>query len=642
MNWDVVYELRERLEAAAIAGVNLIVEDFRLKRAVQQMEPLAKASPVFQKIVAMAEKIVQAECEDRAGLLLDTLGLLDAVLCTQAAHQVEGELTSPESSGYSGDIYRKISYGRLAAVLEAFRGTGGGRYAVIEEAHREDPEIFEDYRMKYWMVQALGDSYAELAEMVAGWLEREGDAIIPLLKKGFVADGKREMARRIQVLDRIAGGRENEFYRMAASEGSKEVREPALFAMRHDMSNLSLLLDYQKTEKGKCKEAAMQALSYMEGEKAAEFWKERMAKKPEETAGYLMSSDQDWAGDLIAEVLEQWIARGVPSEDETEEKPKGKETKEERAKERAKERAERDQYRQRLELLWKAAAGKHSKKICDCYEIMYQILPKEVPAVLSQSVIRSCHPSLCRLAEEMYDKYGEAFLEPVFMASVLTATAEETYERFHEFLSPDGLLRKLTGKKQDATGVLYGFAKIVYREQEGKYGITLEELNSPLRERQVCRWISAGLDLRWYPLLLHYPGRFATGRRNSYSMYRNYYDWMLAKLYRPDVEELQEPYGEFFYKGALRLTPTTEGIQMMKRCGWKKYDGLLASCVKDGNSIPSYLLRQLLSELPLTNEELASELDEIIRHRNGKRDNGIAILEHWRDGLWSGVSAEKL
>ena len=55
-------------------------------------------------------------------------------------------------------------------------------------------------------------------------------------------------------------------------------------------------------------------------------------------------------------------------------------------------------------------------------------------------------------------------MEPVFLVSVLTASAEETYERFHEFLKPDGILRKLTGKKQDATGVLYGFAKIVYRE----------------------------------------------------------------------------------------------------------------------------------------------------------------------------------
>ena len=140
MNWDVVYELRERLETAAIAGVNLIAEDFRLKRAVQQMEPLAKASPVFQKIAAMAEKVTQAECEDRAGVLLDTLGLVDAVLCTQATNQLDGELVEPEPGGYAGDIYRKISYGRMAAVLEAFRGTGGGRYAVIEEAHRSDPD----------------------------------------------------------------------------------------------------------------------------------------------------------------------------------------------------------------------------------------------------------------------------------------------------------------------------------------------------------------------------------------------------------------------------------------------------------------------------------------------------------------------
>ena len=45
--------------------------------------------------------------------------------------------------------------------------------------------------MKYWMVRALGDSYGELAEMVAEWLTQEGDSVIPLLKKGFIPDGKR-------------------------------------------------------------------------------------------------------------------------------------------------------------------------------------------------------------------------------------------------------------------------------------------------------------------------------------------------------------------------------------------------------------------------------------------------------------------
>ncbi len=62
----------------------------------------------------------------------------------------------------------------------------------------------------------------------------------------------------------------------------------------------------------------------------------------------------------------------------------------------------------------------------------------------------------------------------------------------------------------------------------------------------------------------------------------------------------------------------------------------------DGNSIPSYLIRSLLSELPMTNQELADELDQMIQQRKGKVTNGITIMEHWRDGLLSGVPVEKL
>lgn len=46
MNLNPLYELKERLESSIIAGVSLLSEDFRLTRAVEQMEPLSKASPV--------------------------------------------------------------------------------------------------------------------------------------------------------------------------------------------------------------------------------------------------------------------------------------------------------------------------------------------------------------------------------------------------------------------------------------------------------------------------------------------------------------------------------------------------------------------------------------------------------------------
>ena len=83
MNLQPFYDLRERLHVVANAGVNLITEDFRLKRAVEAIAPFAKVSPVFQKIEQMVKKLISPACPDRSMVLLDTLALLDAVLTTQ-------------------------------------------------------------------------------------------------------------------------------------------------------------------------------------------------------------------------------------------------------------------------------------------------------------------------------------------------------------------------------------------------------------------------------------------------------------------------------------------------------------------------------------------------------------------------------
>lgn len=63
-----LYELHERLGAAAVAGVNLIGDDFRLRRAVEQIRPLAQAVPVIKKLYTMAENVMAPDCEDRPGL----------------------------------------------------------------------------------------------------------------------------------------------------------------------------------------------------------------------------------------------------------------------------------------------------------------------------------------------------------------------------------------------------------------------------------------------------------------------------------------------------------------------------------------------------------------------------------------------
>ena len=52
MNLQPLFDLKDRLEHAAVAGTGLLDEDFRLKRAGESLTPLAAASPVFGKITA--------------------------------------------------------------------------------------------------------------------------------------------------------------------------------------------------------------------------------------------------------------------------------------------------------------------------------------------------------------------------------------------------------------------------------------------------------------------------------------------------------------------------------------------------------------------------------------------------------------
>ena len=93
MNLEAIYDLRERLEQAAIAGVKLLPEDFRLQRAVENAALLSKAAPVFRQIEERGRALLSAPEEERADQLLDLLALLSAVLVTQAHSGGEGELS---------------------------------------------------------------------------------------------------------------------------------------------------------------------------------------------------------------------------------------------------------------------------------------------------------------------------------------------------------------------------------------------------------------------------------------------------------------------------------------------------------------------------------------------------------------------
>lgn len=75
-------ELKERLVYSIVAGTQLLQEDFRLKRTVELFAQLANKNPVFCKIYTGLQQLLQAEKEQQGVLLLNLLGLVDAMLYT--------------------------------------------------------------------------------------------------------------------------------------------------------------------------------------------------------------------------------------------------------------------------------------------------------------------------------------------------------------------------------------------------------------------------------------------------------------------------------------------------------------------------------------------------------------------------------
>ena len=126
MDTEPIYELRERLRAAGIAGTNLLSEDFRLKRAVEAFKPLETASPVFAKIGQLAQQLLAPDCQNPQGVLLDTMALVDAVICTLGAVDVSGEIQPVETlmpvqddAKNSGSMIVNAPYSTLKELLEA-------------------------------------------------------------------------------------------------------------------------------------------------------------------------------------------------------------------------------------------------------------------------------------------------------------------------------------------------------------------------------------------------------------------------------------------------------------------------------------------------------------------------------------------
>ena len=296
-----VYELKARLRAAAIAGTNLLSEDFRLKKAAESFAPMAAASPVFAKINEMTTKLLNDGSPEN---LLDTITLVDAVITTLGAVDVQGELEDIPVSE-SGMVIVNAPYSQLSAILGALTESGGGQYNTFIEMKENYPELLNDYRVKPAMVKGLGAPYSELADEVAATIGEMGAEMLPLLKNGFDPKGKKEMLRRLSVIERIAGAQENDFYLEQLENAEKDIRKRLIYALRHDEKNIDKLFELVKTEKGNSKTAAISALASFDNEKAGACVEEYAKKKPAEALKLMDRVSSEWSSEFTARLIER-------------------------------------------------------------------------------------------------------------------------------------------------------------------------------------------------------------------------------------------------------------------------------------------------------------------------------------------------
>ncbi|MCI8602149.1 MAG: hypothetical protein HFE45_11295 [Oscillospiraceae bacterium] len=622
MNLQPLYDLKERLEQAAMAGVGLLGEDFRLKRAAEAMAPLAAASPVFKKIEAGVQGLLAAPKEARSGALLDTLALIDAVAYTQGSVGAAGELL-PLASEPVG-AYLAYSYSQLSPVLNALTSKGGGRMALLEQAFAVMPKMFSDFRVLPALVESgLGDSYGEIGDLCVNILAAQGEAALPLLYEGFDPAGKTAMVRRVQAIGLIEKEKANGFYLAQLEKAKGGVKEALIWALHYDAANAEQLAILCQTEKGKNKEAAHWALSRLDSPVMEDYFRKLAEKAPLEAVNYLWLAASGTASRLTAELFLKTIA---PFEADLNRVVSA------------------EQGKLLTSLLW-ALPGKSGPEICEAYrrcaalKLSGRMAEKDgghirvrgkvfafddgLPMALYRSVMFQPSAELRALAEELCGKYGGLWATPVLAHALLTKSAAGAYEQAEALLGPKGFFENPNRQRVQVAQAL--FQGLTWDEEKKCFQLN----NWEFRYYTTVSWVDAEapwrqqifepLDLRWYDLLLE------VGTNGQL-------DGILGGLLNSDNPEICQKLGRHFYdqitSGQYDLTPhLPRYVQYLTRCGWKDWEGLVPKAALARKRINWSIVPSMLEMMPITNAERLAQLTAVDELYQSKKIT--AVNNYW-------------
>ena len=636
MNFESLYELKNRLENVAVVGINLAKDDFRLKRAVEQLKEYSTAAKVFKQIYDMGNRLISTDDEDKCDLFLDLLALLDAVLCTQATTYSGEKPQEINTVAKTKDYYKELHYSELSPLVYAFTREGGGRLNIIMDAIESNPEIMNDFRVKACMIHGLSDKYSEIADRMAEELKKQSKDIVPILKDGFDPQGKRNMVSRLEIIASLCKEEENDFYKYCIENGSKEIKEIAIGFLMYDQNNIDYILDLTKTEKGKLKNKAFEALSYMTDNRAAEEWGKFLKKKPLDNIEYLRGTDQQWAIDYLDEFIENYV---------TETKNKTLKTAEE------KRTVEYDILKISPFIL----KNRNEKSLLFCKEL-YPYNKYEIKRILNFYIAKDLDKEVINTIKELSKEYEGEFLQQEFLISLINDKAETVYKNFSKYAG--------AGKEKEEVKALFNaFIRGNYskKKEERKvqedfrdmFQIILRMHYDEENKEYILEWADTisgypiqikldGFDKKWYDIILN-TSTNVTGNWYYYSSSHGDFRY----LYNPNIKALKEKFGEFYYNITLVRTPYLADIEFLNKLGWTNYKDFLIGKMDIGKNLYmiSYRLNYIsdfINKIPISEEDLKTQIEELLEKYKTIQKSTIDLCQDWLDKLKNGVKVKEL
>ena len=631
MNFEPLYELKNRLENVAVVGINLAKDDFRLKRAVEQVKEYSTAAKVFKQIYDMGNSLISTDDEDKCDLFLDLLALLDAVLCTQATTYSEDKPQKIKTITKNKDFYKELHYSELSPLVYALTETGSGRYEIIEDTIENNSKLLNDFRVKNYMIHALSDKYSEISYMITEELKKQTKEIVPLLKDGFDPQGKREMIYRLDIISSLCKEEENDFYKYCIENGSKEIKEIAIGALKYSQNNIDYILDLTKTEKGRLKNKAFEVLSYMSDDRAVKEWDKFFKKKPFENILYLQNTTQQWVTDYLTNYIEDYV-----------EKLKKEDTKKEVGME--------------VSSLCMMTFKKRTSKLLSLYKELYPYNRYEIKRILDYYILSKLDKEIIDLIKELSEKYEGEFLQEEFLISLIKDKPETAYKNFSKYLgvgksqqeikalfsnffSATHSKTKELAKEQDNFRTIFNvILRIEYKEESKEYVLSWQDIDDySLMEIKL-----KGFDKKWYDIIFEMDN-------DNYEKW-NYYGSCnngIKNLYNPDIEGMKEKYGEFYYNIILYRIPYNEDIEFLNKLGWTNYKDFLKGKI-DIEKNPSAFANRVryvgyvLQDTLMSESDLIEQLEEIMAMNKKNPKIPVNLCDRWLTKLKSGVKVKEL